>query len=70
MMIFNLGSYRVEVENDVSFQDAIKKPLMLSQMFSDVPTLDNLTQEEQLEQYAIKWRKSMRTKHTGMKELF
>ena len=67
MKIFNIGFDRVVVPNEMTVRKAIQKPVILSQLFKQVPTI---TFRSALAEHEVQWLKVKREKETGMKELF
>ena len=67
MKIFNIGFDRVVVPNETTVRSAIQKPVILSQLFKQVPII---TFRSALAEHEVQWLKVKREKATGMKELF
>jgi hypothetical protein len=67
MKIFNIGFDRVVVPNETTVRSAIQKPVVLSQLFKQVPTI---TFRSALAEHQVQWEKVKRERSTGMKELF
>jgi len=67
MKIFNIGFDRVVVPNDMTVRKAIQRPVILSQLFKQVPVI---TFQSALAEHEVQWEKVKRERRTGMKELF
>jgi len=67
MKIFNIGFDRVVVPNETTVRSAIQKPVILSQLFKQVPII---TFRSALAEHEVQWQKVKRERRTGMKELF
>jgi len=64
MKIFNIGFDRVVVPNETTVRSAIQKPVILSQLFKQVPII---TFRSALAEHEVQWQKVKRERRSCSK---